>query len=406
MLSKIHLVAILAYKLMNIFLYLPIEKADQSAGDYVFLLTYRQSSNRMLEQIINGHDDDQALIYLLIALILLSGIYIGVVFLLRRLGRNPKSPVPTEAVKRISLPLMLILFSVLLRVESLRALLGLKEYTYWFTKSSTLLFIAAVTWLIIRILKLVKELVIHNYDVTTADNLRARQVYTQFNILERIVIFIVLILALGIALMSFENIREIGLSIFASAGVAGIIIGFSAQKLIGAILAGIQIAIAQPIKIDDVVIVEGEWGRIEQITLTYVVVAIWDKRRLIVPTTYFIENPFQNWTKTSADILGTVFLYTDYNVPFDALREELTRILGSTDLWDGKVNVLQVTDSSARHVEIRALMSAKDSPTAWDLRVYVREKLITFLQQNYPESLAHTRLYLKNMDEAENTGKK
>ena len=360
----------------------------------------------MLEQIINGHDDDQALIYLLIALILLSGIYIGVVFLLRRLGRNPKSPVPTEAVKRISLPLMLILFSVLLRVESLRALLGLEDYTYWFTKSSTLLFIAAVTWLIIRILKLVKELVIHNYDVTTADNLRARQVYTQFNILERIVIFIVLILALGIALMSFENIREIGLSIFASAGVAGIIIGLSAQKLIGAILAGIQIAIAQPIKIDDVVIVEGEWGRIEQITLTYVVVAIWDKRRLIVPTTYFIEKPFQNWTKTSADILGTVFLYTDYNVPFDALREELTRILGSTDLWDGKVNVLQVTDSSARHVEIRALMSAKDSPTAWDLRVYVREKLITFLQQNYPESLAHTRLYLKNMDEAENTGKK
>jgi small-conductance mechanosensitive channel len=359
----------------------------------------------MLDQLINGGDKDQALLYLLTGLILLIGVYIGAISLLIRLGRNPRSPVPTKAVKKTSLPLILILFSVLLRMESLRDLLGLENYTYWFVSSSTLLFIAAVTWLIIRILKLVKELVIHNYDITTPDNLRARQVYTQFNILERIVIFLLVIFALGIALMSFEGIREIGLSIFATAGVAGIIIGFSAQKLIGAILAGIQIAIAQPIKIDDVVIVEGEWGRIEEITLTYVVVAIWDKRRLIVPTTYFIENPFQNWTKTSADILGTVFLYTDYNVSFDALRDELTRVLKSTDLWDGKVNVLQVTDSRAQHVEIRALMSAKDSPTAWDLRVHVREKLIGFLQQNYPQSLAHSRIYLKNMEGKENTDK-
>lgn len=359
-----------------------------------------------MELIFNDNDNDQSLIYLLTGMIILIGVYIGVIFLLRRHGRNPKSPIPTEAVKKISLPLIFILFSVLLRMESLRVLLGLEDYTYWFHKSSTLLLIASFTWLIIRILKLVKHLVIHSYDVNTQDNLRARKVYTQFNILERIVIFIVVILALGIALMSFEGIREIGVSIFASAGVAGIIIGFSAQKLIGAILAGIQIAIAQPIKMDDVVIVEGEWGRVEQITLTYVVVAIWDKRRLIVPTPYFIEKPFQNWTKTSADILGTVFLYTDYNVSFDALREELTRILKSTDLWDGKVNVLQVTDSRAQHVEIRALMSAKDSPTAWDLRVYVRENLITFLQQKYPESLAHSRIYVKNMEDTENTGKK
>ena len=145
-------------------------------------------------------------------------------------------------------------------------------------------------------------------------------------------------------------------------------------------------------KIDDVVIVEGEWGWIEKIMLTYVVVKIWDKRRLIVPTTYFIEKPFQNWTKSSADILGTVFLYTDYKVPIDALRKELTRVLNNTDLWDGEVNVLQVTDSKANYVETRALMSAKNSPTAWDLRVHVREKLILFLQENYPESLARTRV--------------
>ena len=137
--------------------------------------------------------------------------------------------------------------------------------------------------------------------------------------------------------------------------------------------------------------------------LTYVVINIWDKRRLIVPTSYFIEKPFQNWTKTSADILGTVFLYTDYNVSFDALRQELTSILKNTPLWDGKVNVLQVTDSKLTCVEVRALMSAKDSPTAWDLRVHVRERMISFLQQNYPESLPHTRVYLKNSTAWENT---
>lgn len=354
----------------------------------------------MLKDLFNGNED-QALVWLVSGLIALVLAYIGIISFLRRMGRNPKSPVPIEAVKKTSFPLVLILLSILIRMASLRNFMGLEDYTYWFKKTSTLLFIGAMTWLILNILKLVKQLIVANYDVDSSDNLRARQIYTQFNILERIIIFLVVILALGIALMTFDEIREIGVSIFASAGVAGIIIGFSAQRMIGTILAGIQIAIAQPIKLDDVVIVEGEWGRIEQITLTYVVVAIWDKRRLIVPTTYFIEKPFQNWTKTSADILGTVFLYTDYNVPFDALRDELSRILKETNLWDGKVNVLQVTDSKMDCIEIRALMSAKDSPTAWDLRVLVREKLIVFLQQKYPESLAHNRISLKNMGNSE-----
>lgn len=322
---------------------------------------------------------------------------------LRRFGKNPKYLLPLASVKKLSFPILLIFLSILLRMESLRDVIGMPEEAYWFRKSSTLLFIIAFTWLILTCIKIVKHYVIDKYDMHAEDNLKARKVTTQFNILERIIIFVVIILAVGIALMSFDGIREIGVSIFASAGVAGIIIGFSAQKMIGTILAGIQIAIAQPIKIDDVVIVEGEWGRIEQITLTYVVVSIWDKRRLIVPTTYFIEKPFQNWTKTSADILGTVFLYTDYNVPFDKLREELTRILESTDLWDGHVNVLQVTDSKPQSVEIRALMSAKDSPTAWDLRVLVREKLIVYLQENYPKSLAHTRLKVEKLDFLENT---
>ena len=341
----------------------------------------------------------ESLLQLGIALVVLAGLYWFTSFLLKRFGKNPKYLLPHASFRKLAPPLLLIFFSFILRMKSLRDLLNLEDYGDWFRKASTLLFIFSMTWLIIRILKIVKEVVLNNYDVRDADNLKARKVYTQFTILERIIIFIVIVLAIGLALMSFEEIREIGISIFASAGVAGIIIGFSAQKFIGTILAGIQIAIAQPIKLDDVVIVEGEWGRIEEITLTYVVVCIWDKRRLIVPTPYFIDKPFQNWTKTSSDIMGTVFLYVDYMVPFDAMREELTRILKNTEHWDGQVNVLQVTDSKSTHVEVRALMSAKDSGTAWELRVHVREKLIEFLQKNYPESIARTRVLLQKSDD-------
>ena len=333
---------------------------------------------------------------LFIAFICFLLVYWIVLLVLRKLGKDPKYLLPKGVMKKLAFPIFAIFASIILRIESLRNLIGMENEEYLFKKSSTLLFIFSMSWLILVVLKVVKKIVVQQYNVNETDNLKARKIYTQFNILERIVIFIVVILAVGLALMTFDEIREIGVSVFASAGVAGIIIGFSAQKLIGTVLAGIQIAIAQPIKLDDVVIVEGEWGRIEEITLTYVVVAIWDKRRLIVPTPYFIEKPFQNWTKTSSDLLGTVFLHVDYRVPFDAIREELTRILEHTELWNREVNVLQVTDSKASHVEIRALMSAKDSPTAWDLRVQVREKLITFLQENYPESIVHNRLMISD----------
>ena len=232
--------------------------------------------------------------------------------------------------------------------------------------------IFCVTWLVIKGIHFARELILTKDDIEDEDNLKARKVYTQFRVLERILIFLVILIAIAVALMTFEGIRRIGISLFASAGVAGIVIGFAAQKLLGNILAGFQIALTQPIRLDDVVIVENEWGWIEEINLTYVVVRIWDKRRLIVPTTYFIEKPFENWTRVSADILGTVFIYTDYSLPVERLREGFLEILRSTKLWDGKVGVLQVTDATDRAMEIRALMSAPNSPTAWDLRVYAR----------------------------------
>jgi len=202
-------------------------------------------------------------------------------------------------------------------------------------------------------------------------------------------------------LMTFPKVRQLGTTILASAGIIGIVVGMAAQRTIGTFIAGIQIAITQPIRVDDVVIVENEWGRIEEITLTYVVVKIWDLRRLIVPITYFIEKPFQNWTRVTADILGTVFIYVDHTVPVDSIREELQNILKKSELWDGKVCVLQVTNTSERTVELRALMSAADASTAWSLRCEVREKLIDFMKKKYPKALPKLRaeLYQKTLGE-------
>jgi small-conductance mechanosensitive channel len=192
-------------------------------------------------------------------------------------------------------------------------------------------------------------------------------------------------------LMVFESVRQFGASILASAGVAGIVVGLAAQRSIATLLAGFQIALTQPIRVDDVVIVENEWGRIEDITLTYVVVQIWDQRRLIVPMTHFIERPFQNWTRSSSDILCTVTLHLDYSAPVTAMRAELTRILQQSRYWDGRVNVLQVTDTREHTVEVRALASAADASLAWDLRCEIREKLVGFIQRAHPDSLPRSR---------------
>jgi small-conductance mechanosensitive channel len=187
-----------------------------------------------------------------------------------------------------------------------------------------------------------------------------------------------------------------------SAGVAGIIIGLAAQKSIANLLAGFQIAFTQPIRLDDVVIVEGEWGRIEEITLTYVVVRIWDQRRLVVPLQYFNEKSFQNWTRTTSELLGTVFIYTDYTMPVEALREELSRLLETNPKWDKRVGIIQVTDTTETTMQIRALMSARNAGDTFDLRCHVREGLITFIQQQFPEALPKTRVEMQSKEQHQN----
>jgi len=256
----------------------------------------------------------------------------------------------------------------------------------------TLLLTATISWLLIKTVYVLEDYVISRFEVGVKDNLRSRKIHTQLRVLKRIVVILVAIIAMSTMLMTFPKVRQLGTTILASAGIIGIVVGLAAQRTIGTFIAGLQIAFTQPIRVDDVVIVENEWGRIEEITLTYVVVKIWDLRRLIVPITYFIEKPFQNWTRVTADILGTVYIYVDHTVGFDAVREELHRILKNSELWDGKVCVLQVTNTTERTIELRALMSAADASTAWSLRCEVREKLIDFIREKYPQALPKLRI--------------
>lgn len=286
-------------------------------------------------------------------------------------------------------------FRWLILVISLHFFMPLAQLTAsahaFFSQFLSILLILSLAWLVVKLTGVMEEFMLSRYRIDVADNLRARAIQTQIRIIRRIILIVVGIVTVALILMTFSKIRQIGTSILASAGIVGIIVGFAAQRSISTLLAGIQIAFTQPIRIDDVVIVENEWGRIEEITLTYVVVRIWDLRRLIVPITYFMEKPFQNWTRISADILGTVFLYVDYTVPVQAVRGELYRILKDSNLWDGKVWNLQATNTSERTLELRALMSAADASNAWNLRCEVREKLIEFIQKQYPDGLPRVR---------------
>ncbi len=261
----------------------------------------------------------------------------------------------------------------------------------YLTKLIHVLLIGGVAWLLIKLVDVFEQYILSQYEIDARDNLRARKIHTQMGMMKKVITVVIGILGLAIILMSFERFRELGTGLLASAGLAGLIIGFAAQRTLANLLAGIQIAITQPIRIDDVVIVEGEWGRIEEITLTYVVVRIWDLRRLILPISYFIDKPFQNWTRVSADLLGTVFLHVDYTVPIEEVRETLHKILEESDLWDRKVWRLHTTEAGERTVQLRALMSASDSSSAWELRCEVREKLIDWVQTHYPESLPKLR---------------
>ncbi len=258
--------------------------------------------------------------------------------------------------------------------------------------ATALALIAAVAWLLVRLLVVVEDVILRRQDISAPNNLRARRIQTQTGILRRVVGVVVVVLAASAMMLTFPAARTIGASLLASAGLAGLIAGIAARSALSNLIAGIQVAFAEPIRLEDVVVVEGEWGNIEEITLTYVVVRIWDKRRLILPTTYFVEQPFQNWTRNSAALLGTVFLHVDHTTPVQAVRDELHRALQASKRWSGEVWNLQVTNTTEQTAELRALMSADDAPTVWELRCEIRERLIDFLQREYPGGLPRLRV--------------
>jgi small-conductance mechanosensitive channel len=297
---------------------------------------------------------------------------------------NPTILAPMRAPARLLLPL----FALQLVAPSLSLpaeLLSVAQHLF------SLCLIGLITWLFINVILAGRDIIISRYDIDAKESYKARSLYTELTLMVKVVLAIVVVIALATMLMSFAKIRAFGVSILASAGIMGIIVGFAAQRSLSTLLAGLQIAITQPIRINDVVIVEGEWGTIEEITLTYVVVKVWDLRRLIVPVTFFLEKTFQNWTRSTTNILGTVLINVDYTAPVPEIREKLLEVLQQSQLWDREVWGLQVTGADKQVLELRALMSAVDATTCWDLRCEVREKLVAYLQESHPESLPRVR---------------
>ncbi|MGW0217909.1 mechanosensitive ion channel family protein [Micromonospora chokoriensis] len=254
--------------------------------------------------------------------------------------------------------------------------------------------IATVAWLVAALLVVVEDTALARFRVDVPDNRHARRVRTQVVMLRRLTIAVIVILTVGVMLMTFPSVRGIGAGVLTSAGVVGVVAALAAQSLLGNVFAGLQLAFSDAVRLDDVVVVEGEWGRIEELTLSYVVVQIWDDRRLILPTSYFTTKPFQNWTRTESAVLGTAEFDVDWAVPVQAMREELRRLVEGTELWDGRVCVLQVTDATGGMVGIRALVSAADAGSLWDLRCLVREHLVSWIRDNRPTAMPRVRTEL------------
>ena len=262
----------------------------------------------------------------------------------------------------------------------------------WLHTALICLLIFHVGLLLARLTRVLQDMLGRRLQMDVADNLRARKFHTQFRILRRVMTLVIWLVTGSAILLQFDGFRQFGQGLLASAGIASLVIGFAAQKTLGNLIAGFQIAMTQPIRLDDVVVVENEWGRIEEITLTYVVVKIWDERRLVLPISYFLEHPFTNWTRRSAQILGTVFLHVDYTVPVDEVRAELQRLVQDHEEWDGRVAEVVVLEARPSTLELRALVSAASSGAAWNLRCYVREGLVSWLQREHPDALPRFRL--------------
>ena len=310
---------------------------------------------------------------------------------LARRARRTQGLFDDFVIDVLRMPFLLLLIWIMFRIFSQTVFYDTR-YFGAMNHAIEILVIVTVGWILIKLTRILFYVLEKKLDAKADKDMQVRGSLTKKKIFERMIAGLIVVVVVAVCLMTFDKIRAVGVSLLTSAGIAGIIVGFAAQKSLGMILAGIQLAITQPIRLDDSVIVEGEMGVIEEIKLTYVVVRLWDQRRLILPVTYFLEKPFQNWTINSAQLLGTVYLYLDYGMPLEALRRETERILRDHPKWDGRASNVQVTDMKERYMEVRVLFSSSDSGSRWDLSVDVREKLLKFLQDNYPDCFVRTRI--------------
>ncbi|MER3390537.1 MAG: mechanosensitive ion channel family protein [Microcella sp.] len=335
-------------------------------------------------------------ISLLIALVAVVLVVAVISLIVRLVARRWAGVYATFGPSRRRFRVLLLIIAVWIALAiSLPAELWLGVYTRIFV----IVTIAAGAWFISAIVRLFFDRLMLRYDaseVTGPDNRVARRMQTQITILRRLAAALIVILAVAAILLTFPGAQAAGASLLASAGLVSVVAGLAAQSSLANLFAGMQLAFSDALRIDDVVIAEGEYGRVEEITLTYVVINTWDLRRLVLPSTYFTTTPFQNWTRESSDLLGTVYLDVDWTVSPAAVRDELDRILADTDMWDGRVSGVVVTDATGGFVQIRAVMSASSAPTLWDLRCLVREKLVQWVHDQQPEILPRSRVTSRN----------
>jgi len=327
-------------------------------------------------------------------LVLAVGIALGLSVVLRLAFRRParRWPVVADMSRRGRVPLRLALVLLALWVTLDRWTGGPHHEAV--TRSGHvvgLALIGALAWLVAVLAFVAEDLLLTRYRVDVQDNRRARRVRTQVSLLRRLTVALVVVVATASMLLSLPGARPLGASLIASAGLLSVVAGLAAQTSLANVFAGLQLAFTDALRVDDVVVVATQWGRVEEVTLTYVVVHVWDDRRLILPSTWFTTNPFENWTRRDTDLLGAVDLELDWTTPFDEMRQELRRVLDGTDLWDGRTGILQVTDAVASFVHVRVLVSGRDGPTVFDLRCHVRESLVRWLQREHPYALPAVR---------------
>ncbi|HEY8319310.1 MAG TPA: mechanosensitive ion channel domain-containing protein [Amnibacterium sp.] len=319
---------------------------------------------------------------------LAASLVLGVVFgaVARRRGW------PAGSVQRLRWPFRAVLV-VLLAWAGFDASLLTMQRGAW-DEVLAILAILAGAWFAARVVSFLVDIGLDRYRMDVVDNRVARRVRTQILVIRRLAVAVIVVVALASILLTFPPARAAGASLLASAGIVSIIAGVAAQSTLGNVIAGVQLAFSGAIRVDDVVVADGQWGRIEEITLTYVVVHVWDDRRLVLPSTYFTTTPFENWTRTSSQLMQAVEFDLDFRVDPQGMRDALHEILGRTTLWDGRTAVLQVTDAIGGYVHVRILLTAVDAGTLFDLRCFVREELIRWLQRTSPEALPRTRLVL------------